>query len=130
MTLLEQINLDLKTAIKEGNTPTKNILRVVIGEINRQDKNISDDKIIGIIKKMRKNAVDLYNVEEAVILDKYLPEELTENDIKGIITEIIDDNNLSSMKDIGLIMKELNVHPQSKQIDKKTASRIIKELFI
>ncbi len=127
MNLLNQINQDLKTAMKVGDTKTKDVLRVLLGEVSRQGKTISDDDLIKIIKKMRENAIAFDNINEVEILDKYLPKNLTNNELQEVIDKIINDNKITSMKGIGLIMKELNNHPQSNQIDKKEASKIIKE---
>jgi uncharacterized protein len=127
MKLLNQINQDLKTAIKESNIKTKDVLRVLLGEVSRQGKTISDNDLIKIIKKMQENAADFHDIEEFEILGEYLPKYLNENELEKIINKIINDNEITSMKGIGLIMKELNTHPQSNQIDKKTASNIIKE---
>ena len=132
MELINRINQDLKSAIKNSDTQTKEILRVLIGEINRLEKNVlkknlAEEDILKLIKKLKQNAVELNNPKEVDILDKYLPEDLLEERLSEIIKEIIREKNIDSMKGIGVIMRELNAHPQSKQIDKRKASEIIKK---
>ena len=47
----EKINADIRTAIMEKDTVKKDLLRVVLAEICRYNKNVSDEEAIKIIKK-------------------------------------------------------------------------------
>ena len=50
--LQEQISIDLRTAMKNKDENVKSLLRVVIGEFGRVGKELSDDQVVSIIKKM------------------------------------------------------------------------------
>lgn len=128
MTVQERIKADLKEAIKSGNTEKKNLLRVIIGEFNRIGKELTDEIATKEIKKMYVNATDkdYGNVDEAQILSEYLPKELSENDLSFIIKEIIQQDGLSSMKDMGVVMSKLKeTYPN--QYDGKLASTIVRK---
>lgn len=125
MTIQEKINQDLKEAMLSKNEPVKSLLRVVIGEFNRVDKILSDEKASSILKKMVDNAKEVGNEGEVVILEKYLPQQLTKDQLTGLVSSIIEDYGYSSMKDMGKIMAALK-ETHAGQYDGKLASEIIK----
>lgn len=128
MKLQEKINVDLKESMKNKNVEKRNLLRVVIGEINRIGKEVSDEAVIKIIRKMKENA-NLYGTSnESVILSEYLPVLLEKMQLETIINGFIIKNNYSSMKDMGMLMKELKTN-YGAQIDGKLASGIIKNML-
>lgn len=129
MELFDKIKKDLLIAIKSNDVLKKTTLRTIIGEINRHTKNVSDGDVIKIIKKMHQNAIEFSNNDEASILDVYLPKELSESEIEKIVDKIINDGGYTSMKDMGKIMGEINKHPKTNQINKKTVNNIIKRIF-
>jgi len=125
MTLQEKIILDLKNSMLAKNSQLTSLLRVVIGEFNRIGKELSDDQSLKIIKKMYDNAVELNNEFEKTTLDTYLPKMLTDKKLDEIIKDIITKNNLSLVKETGIIMNNLKTNYPS-QYDGKVASIIIK----
>jgi uncharacterized protein YqeY len=137
MTIQETIKKDLMVAIKSKNVEVTNLLRVVMGEFstvasripNNSDKILTDELALKELRKMSQNAVECGNMNEVNILSKYLPTMLGENQIKIIISNIIKDNNLSGMKDMGKTMGMINKLENSNLIDNKVASKIVKELL-
>lgn len=126
MKLQEKIHSDLKNAMINKDNHRKDLLRVLIGEINREGKELSDERIIKIIKKMSENALIMNNQLEIDILSEYLPKMLTEQEIDIIISEFIMNNNITDIKQMGLIMKFLK-DKYGTLIDGKIANSIIKE---
>ena len=57
-------------------------------------------------KGERQDLVDLTNKEIEILLE-YLPKQLTEDEVKKVVLETIDEVNAKSMKDIGLVMKSV-----------------------
>lgn len=123
--MLEQINKDLVTSMKEKNKISLNVLRMLksalqLESINKKDE-LTDNDIIVVIKrqiKMRTDAIEEFkkfnkteeitNLENEIsILKKYLPEELSEDEIEKRINDAFLVVKPTSMKDMGLIMKEL-----------------------
>ena len=120
-----QIQADYIAAFKAKETMKKDVLGLLKGaiqnaEINKKEE-LNDDEILSIIEKQikmrkdgvvefekagRQNLVDQYN-EEIKILEKYMPEQLTEEEINKIIDEVISMVNPEGMKDFGKIMKEI-----------------------
>lgn len=138
-----------KDALKSGNkdrAKTLSCLRAEITnkqvELNPSGKEVSDADIMSLIQKSIKqhkdsikmfeegNRQDLVAKEEQEIeiLSEFLPKQLSESELKELISEIISNNGLSSAKDMGTIMKELK-EKYSGQYDGGMASKLSKELL-
>ena len=100
---------------------------------------VSDDDIVVIIGKQiktrkesilefekgnREDLIDKTN-EEIKILEQYMPEQLSEDEINNIIDEIITSINATSIKQMGLVMKEASSKLKGKA-DMKLVNNIIK----
>lgn len=95
-------------------------IEVVLSEVKKRR-----DSIAGFEQGGR---TDLVNKEKAEldILMKYTPKELTEEEIRAIVKSAASKTGASSMKDIGIVMKE--VQPQTKgKADGNLVARIVKE---
>ena len=126
MTILEKLNFDLKDAMKNKDSFALSVIRMAKGAIQleaiNKKKELSEDEMAVIISKqikLRKDSIcefekanreDLVNQNKAEIeiLNKYLPEQFTEEEIDNIINEVFDKIKPTSSKDMGLIMKELS----------------------
>ena len=128
MTIQEQIKADLKQAMLSKNVDVKDILRVVIGEFNREGKDVSDERATAIIKKMVQNAKDQENIEEQVILEVYLPTQMDEAKLTNVIQDIIIRDGYTTMRDMGGIMGSLKAE-HAGTYDGKLASTIVKKLL-
>lgn len=144
MALNEQINNELKTAMKEKDAFTLGVIRMLKGAIQLSKKNVHDDvtdeEIIDVVTKQIKlrkdsisefqkaNRVDLVeqNEKEIKVLEKYLPEQLTKEEILNIIEEAFNKINPTSSKEMGLIMREVTPKLKGKA-DMGEISTIIKE---
>lgn len=111
MSLQETIKSELKTSMKAKDAARTGVIRILIGEFQRQpEKELADDKVIGIIKKLIKSERELIaaggagDEEYIAILEGYLPQQASEDDIKSWITENVDfsqfGNKMQAMKPI------------------------------
>ena len=121
--LKEKLLNDLKTAMKEGNTNRKNTVQMVRAAILQIEKDkkieLDDNQILEVISKEFKKRndsladyeksgrEDLINQlkEEMAVLEEYLPQKLSEEELTEKVAEIIKEVGATSMKDMGLIMK-------------------------
>lgn len=122
----ESINNDLKEAMKNQDKFKLSVLRMLKSAIQLESINkkntLTDDEVIGVIKKqikMRNDSITeftKYNKlddvdklkKEVEILECYLPKQLTEEEVDKYIEDAFTKINPTSMKDMGMIMKELN----------------------
>jgi uncharacterized protein len=112
MELYNKIMSDLQKLLK-GDAEQRNILKVIVGEFQRQAKPIaSDDDVIKILKKFRNNELEtlkLQGLEGSLFLttiESYLPSEATEEEIIAWIGGNIDFGKYKSkMQAMGDILK-------------------------
>jgi uncharacterized protein len=112
MSLQEQIKKDLAAAMKAKDDATKDALRVIMGELGRQaSKEISDDDVIKILKKLIKSEKEVLEKSTGaasdhfiLIAENYLPRMAAEAHIKAWIAANIDfkdyKNKMQAMKPI------------------------------
>jgi len=128
MTVQEHIKNDLKIAMREKNVALRDLLRVVIGEFNREGKEVSDERATAIIKKMRDNAVEFNNESEVELLDLYLPQQMDELELKRVLMNHIMNLDSPSMKDMGGVMGFLKTNFGG-QYDGKVAGGLVRKLL-
>ena len=143
--LLETINQDRNEARKMKYTATATLLTTLYSEAQMVGKNdgnreTTDAEVVAVIKKFVKNIDEtLSNLPETdpryeaakmerEVLNFYLPKQMTEEDLRTAIGEIIQSRNLSEPRDMGIVMKELKAAFDS-QFDGKMASQIARELL-
>jgi len=142
--LEEKINEDYIKAMKgrdKVRSSTLNFLRAHIKNIlieKRIDK-LEDSDVITVIKKQvkqRQESIvqfekggrqDLAGKEslELAILKEYLPEEMSEQEIEGLVTSSIEEAQAESMKDMGKVMKIVTGKVQGRA-DNKLVSELVK----
>lgn len=123
MSLKEQLMEDLKSSMKNKDTIRKNTITMIRAAIKQKEVDervdVSEEDIISIISKQlkeRRDSIEDFekaNRDDLVkntrmeidILLAYLPKQLTEEEVKAIVSETIDQLQVTSMKDIGIIMK-------------------------
>ena len=131
--LKDQINKDYMTAFKERDTVKKNLLSVVKGEIQTQEKNqgietLSDDEVTKILNKMAKSLRVVFVTDssqlltdvriELDIIEAYLPKQMSREEISAKLDELYG----SGVTQMGDIMKAFATLPA----DKKVVSELIK----
>ena len=122
--LKEKLLEDLKISMRDKNVVRKNTVQMVRAAILQIEKDtgteVDDAKIIDIIAKemkKKKDAMpdferagreDLINQtkEEMAVLEEYLPKQLSAEEIKEIVAKVIEEVGATSIKDMGIVMKE------------------------
>ena len=140
----EQLLQDLKEAMKEKDILKKDtitMLRAAILQVEKDSQKVlNDDDICGIVAKevkKRKESVSEYEnagrqdiaddlKREIEILSKYLPEQLTEEEITKMVEEAIAESGATGPRDMGKVMGILRPKTQGKA-DGKVVSDIVKE---
>lgn len=144
--MLNKINEDLKTALKQGDNIAKSVLRYLKSEIHNREisigSSLTNEQIIDVLNKQAKqrresieaytngNRSDLAEIEEKElsIIMNYLPDQLSETDIENIVKEGIIETKATSSKDIGKVMSW--VMPKVKgKADGKTISATVNSIL-
>ncbi len=146
MELLERLQEDLKNSMKAKDGTRVSVLRFLLAAVkNREIANkgpLEDEQVLQEITssaKRRRESIDafreagrqdLVEKEEAelAILNDYLPEPMSEEDLRSLIQEVITATGASSMGDLGAVMKQ--VMPRiSGQADGKLVNQIVREIL-
>ena len=140
----EQLLQDLKEAMREKDTIKKDaitMLRASILQVEKDtQKTLNDDEICAIVaKEVKKRKESLKEYEEAnrediveslkreiEVLSKYLPEQLTKEEIEKLVEQAIVESQATSMRDMGKVMSILRPKTAGKA-DGKLVRDIVKE---
>ena len=127
MVIKEKLQTDLTQAIRSRDEVKSGTIRMLLAAITNEEvagkaaKVLSDIEIVTVLSresKKRREAVEAYtqakredlaNKEkaEAAVIAQYLPEQLSEEEIKALIQEAIASTNAAGPSDMGLVMKQL-----------------------
>lgn len=146
--LYDTIMTDMKEAMKSHDKETLSTLRFLKSAVdlfkinNKMDRteSPSDDTVIEVVSKQvktHKESIEEFKkagrndlvenlLKEVQVLSKYLPEQLSEDEVRSKIDEVISSVKASSIKDMGKVMKELTPIFKGKA-DMKLVNTIVKE---
>lgn len=120
--MVEQLEKDMIEAMKSGDKFRLTVIRMVKGALKQEQidhkKEINDELLIDVVNKqikMRKDSITEFEKgnrtdlveqtqKEIDILLKYLPEQLSQEEVEKIINEIFDEVKPEGMKDMGKVM--------------------------
>ena len=142
----DSIQSDQIKFLKDGNKEDSSTLRFALSFINKEEKDkkilLDDSAVIRILKSIIKRNQDSYDQfikanrqeladkekKEMTLIAKYLPEVLTEHETENIVREVIQNLQISSMKEMGKAMSSIkNNHGDN--IDMSVVSALIKKLL-
>ena len=145
--LLQQILADIKAAMKAHDTMTLEVLRTLHSDIKNvainAQKEITDETVLDVLSKsikQRNESIEMLrkggreqNAQEEektlAVYQKYLPQQLTEEEVKALIAEIKAQVGAQGPKDMGKVMKELC--PKAKgRFDGRRLSELVKEALV
>lgn len=120
--LSNRINDDVKAAMKAKDKPRLGVLRLITAAIKQREVDeqitLDDNQVLAVLEKMvkqRKDSIAQYEKagrdelaqQEAIeigIIQDYLPEQMSDDEIDALITEAISSTGAASMKDMGKVM--------------------------
>ena len=145
--LRDNINDALKIAMKAGETRRVSTLRLVNSALKNADIEargqgkgpLSDEDLLSLLQKMikqRHESVELYEKggrpelaaqerEEITIISKYLPQQMTDQEIHDTIGALLKETGATAMKDMGRVMAAL-MERYAGKLDFATASGAVK----
>ena len=146
MSLFDTIQSDMYAAMKSGDKHKTGTLRVALSTLKdkkiekREDlTDVEAIKIIQNLVKQRKEAADIYKENgrndlmenenaELEILNAYLPQMMSEDDLRVLVKKVVEDTGASSLSDIGKVMPEVMKQSAGKA-DGKMAQSIVRDLL-
>ena len=141
--LKKRITDDMKSAMKAKDKQALKAVRMILEAIKQKEIDerieLDDAQVMTVIQKMvkqRKDSIsqfsdagrtDLVEIEEAEleIINNYMPEQLSDEEVVSVVDKAINDSGANSMKDMGKLMGMLKAQLQGKT-DMSLVSQLIK----
>lgn len=148
MNFLDRLNHDLKEAMRSKDKVRLSVIRMVKGAMQneaiqfKKDMLTEDEALTVLLRevKQRKDSLQEFEKanrqdlaaklqEELQILDEYMPEQLSEDELRKIVSQAIEETGATSKKDIGKVMSY--VLPKVKgEADGGIVNKIVQQLLL
>ncbi len=148
MSIKDQLTEDMKQAMKdrENGKLRLSVIRMVRANIKNVEindkKELTDDEVLAVLMKevkMRQDSLEEFQKagrselvaqaeEEIKILQKYLPEALSDEELKGIVAEVVAEVGATTMKDMGKVMPAVMARTKGRA-DGKRINAMVRELL-
>ena len=147
MSLLQKIDEDIKTAMKAKEAPKLETLRMAKAAITntaiaKKKEHLEDSEILEVLEKQVKQRKESYDCfknagrqelaqkeqYEMQVLQQYLPKQLTEEEIKGLVEKAIASTGAKGAGEAGKVMKELMPLVKGKA-DGKFVNQVVLQLL-
>jgi len=144
VTLIEEIEDDLKDAMRARDAERRDALRLILNALKNSQKELqrplTEDEELQVLQRERKRRVEAAEAfraggreeqaageeRELEILEEFMPEPLTEDEVEDIVDDVIAEVGATSMADLGRVMAD--VMPQiAGRADGSTVSQIVRE---
>jgi len=146
VSLTEQLQADMKTAMRDGDAHRRDTLRMVIAAAQNAAKEkrepLSDEEAMAVITKQvktRRESIkafrdagrdDLADKEQSEIdvLEPYLPEQMGEDEVRALVVEAVAATGATSPRDMGKVMGALMPKVKGRADGKLVSSLVNEEL--
>jgi uncharacterized protein YqeY len=144
MTLIDRMEADLKAAMLGQDAERRDALRLLLSSLRSAEKELQrplfEDEELQVLQRERKRRVEAAEAfrdggrdeqadkeeRELDILEEFMPEQLSEEEIEEIIDDAIAEVGATSLRDLGRVMKD--VMPQvAGRADGSTVSQLVRE---
>jgi uncharacterized protein len=144
VTLIEELEDDVKAAMRAGDAARRDALRLIIASLKSAEKDLlrplTEDEELQVLQRERKKRIEAAEAfrgggreeqaakedAELAVLEEFMPEPLTEEELERILDDAIAENGATSMRDMGRVMKD--VMPQiAGRADGAAVSQMLRE---
>ena len=144
MSLIEEIDGEIKDAMKAHDAERRDALRLILDALKKSEKELqrplSEEEELQVMQRERKRRIEAADAfraggreeqaeaeeRELDILEEFMPEPLTEDEIEEIVDDVIAEVGATSMADLGRVMAD--VMPQiAGRADGSQVSQIVRE---
>jgi uncharacterized protein YqeY len=139
MTILEQVQEDVKAAMKAGEKETVGRLRMLVNALQAEEKEGKGDEVAALQRERKRrldaaealregDRADQADAEEAEakLIEGYLPEQLSDEELSELVASAVEDAGASEPKDMGGVMKAL-MPKVGGRADGKRVSQAVRE---
>jgi uncharacterized protein YqeY len=141
MAMLDQVQDDVKTALKAGDRERVHALRLIADALQKAEKDNGGDpvEVLQRERKRRLEAAEAYTdagrgdaadaeQREADLIASYLPEQLSDEELHAIVGDAVAESGASSPQEMGKVMALVMPHVKGRA-DGKRVSAAVKEML-
>jgi uncharacterized protein YqeY len=144
VTLIEELGDEVKEAMRAGDAARRDALRLILASLKAAEKDLlrplSEDEELQVLQRERKKRIEAAEAfrsggreeqaakedAELAVLEEFMPEPLSEDELERILDDAIAENGATSMRDMGRVMKD--VMPQvAGRADGAVVSQMLRE---
>jgi uncharacterized protein YqeY len=144
MSLIAEIKEQLEDAMREGDAPRRDTLRLILSSLQGAEKELQrplhEDEELQVLQRERKKRVEAAEAfrnagrdeqadkeeDELDVLEEFMPEPISEDELESIVDDVIAEVGATSVRDIGRVMAD--VMPQvAGRADGSAVSQIVRE---
>ena len=144
MTLIVRIQEELETAMRERDATRRDTLRLILANLRSAEKELrrelNDQEELQVLQRERKKRIEAADAfreagneeraeaeeDELDVIEEFMPEPLSEEEIESIIDDAIAESGATSMRDLGRVMAD--VMPQvAGRADGSAVSQLVRE---
>jgi uncharacterized protein len=144
VTLIEELGDEVKEAMRAGDAPRRDALRLILSSLKSAEKDLlrplTEDEELQVLQRERKKRIEAAEAfrgggreeqaakedAELAVLEEFMPEPLTEEELERIVDDAIAENGATSMRDLGRVMAD--VMPQiAGRADGSAVSQLVRE---
>jgi hypothetical protein len=144
VTITERIQADLTAATKAQDRPRVAALRLLIDSLQKEAKqargDLDEQQEIAVLKRQRKQCAEAAEAfrkggradaaaseeAEVAIIDTYLPEQISEDELQGLIADALAETGADSQRDMGKVMSAV-MQKAAGRADGRRVSELVKE---
>jgi uncharacterized protein YqeY len=141
MSILEQVQDDVKVAMKAGDKPRVGALRMIVNALQAEEKEGKGDEVAALQRERKRRldaAEELRKGDraeqadaeemEAELIEGYLPEQLSDDELSELVAGAVEEAGASEPKDMGGVMKVL-MPKVGGRADGKRVSQAVREVL-
>ncbi|HVW89852.1 MAG TPA: GatB/YqeY domain-containing protein [Gaiellaceae bacterium] len=144
MTLIKELEQEVKDAMKAGEAARRDALRLILASLKSAEKDLmrelTEDEELQVLQRERKKRIEAIEAFESAgreaqaekeeaeldVLEEFMPEPLTEEELERIVDDAIAENKATNMRDMGRVMAD--VMPQiAGRADGSAVSQLVRE---
>jgi uncharacterized protein len=144
VTLIQEIEEEVREAMRAGDASRRDALRLILASLKSAEKDLlrplAEEEELQVLQRERKKRIEAAEAfrsggreaqaekeeDELAVLEEFMPEPLTEEELERILDDAIAENGATSMRDMGRVMKD--VMPQiAGRADGGAVSQMLRE---
>lgn len=146
MSILDQLNEDMKTAMKAKDREKLTTIRMIKSSIQNEEINkgqaLNEEEELAILSREKKQRQESYTEFEKAgredlmekiqveleVVDQYLPEQLSDEEVRTLVKDTIDEVGAESMQDMGTVMSQVMPKVQGRA-DGSQVNALVREIL-